>query len=76
MSSVWHVVSAGSSISQLKEEVQSLRHLLSHDEWKELFGKHKFGTVDIPPEKDWQLRQILTCHATKSVYWKGKIELD
>ena len=51
MSSVWDVVSADSSISQLKEEVQSLSHLLSHDEWKELFGKHKFGTVDIPPEK-------------------------
>ena len=45
------VVSAGSSTRQLKEEVQSLSHLLSHDEWKELFGKHKFGTVDIPPEK-------------------------
>ena len=51
MSSVRDVVSADSSISQLKEEVQSLSHLLSHDEWKELFGKHKFGTVDIPPEK-------------------------
>ena len=51
MSSVRDVVSAGSSTSQLKEEVQSLSHLLSHDEWKELFGKHKFGTVDIPPEK-------------------------
>ena len=44
MSSVRDVVSADSSISQLS-------HLLSHDEWKELFGKHKFGTVDIPPEK-------------------------
>ena len=51
MSSVRDVVSAGSSTSQLKEEVQSLCHLLSHDEWKEPFGKHKFGTFDIPPEK-------------------------
>jgi len=24
--------------------------LLSRDEWKELFGKQKFGIVDIPPE--------------------------
>ena len=51
MSIVQDVVSAGSSTSQLKEEVQSLSHLLSHDEWKELFGEHKFGMVDIPPEK-------------------------
>ena len=50
MSSVRGVMSAGSSTEQLKEEVQSMGRLLSRDEWKELFGKQKFGIVDIPPE--------------------------
>ena len=53
------VMSAGSSTSQLKEEVQSLSHLLSHDEWKELFGKHKLGTVDIPHEKELAIKADL-----------------
>ena len=45
------VASAGSSTRQMTEEIQSMSHLLYHDEWKELFGKHRFGTVDISPEK-------------------------
>ena len=44
-------MSAGSSTRQLKKEVQSLSYLLSHNKWKEFFGKHKLGTVDIPPKK-------------------------
>ena len=50
MSSVRGVMSACSSTEQLKEEIQSMGHLLSRDEWKELFVKQKFGVVDIPPE--------------------------